>query len=109
MGQARRYYALQGGWVVQKRPILALRNYAMAPYGLCIYVHASSVVWRRVGKYCLSSVMTSIVGFVGTQYVIQICVEPPSVVFFVNSFFSSPLSALTIFCTISQAPFSLLH
>ena len=33
MGQARRYYALQGGWVVQKRPILALRNYAMAPKG----------------------------------------------------------------------------
>ena len=32
MGQARRYYALQGGWVGQKRPILALRNYAMAPY-----------------------------------------------------------------------------
>ena len=31
MGQARRYYALQGGWVGQKRPILALRNYAMAP------------------------------------------------------------------------------
>ena len=31
MGQARRYYALQGGWVGQKRPILALLNYAMAP------------------------------------------------------------------------------
>ena len=31
MGPAKRYYALQDGWVGQKRPILALRNYAMPP------------------------------------------------------------------------------
>ena len=29
MGLAKRYCALQGEWVGEKRPILALRNYAM--------------------------------------------------------------------------------